>query len=166
MARSVDFGNHTDGSSASISNNTLDICGAVLLPGRVCVFHHLRVGTQLDCPALTVNQMPMKNVQLGQGHAIELFVYFLDAEEVSTRVEHDAPVAIVGLIHDDDRLFDDKSSFTVGDDQLLQRCQSVNGTPNCSSIDRDGRRGNIETVRLVHIKLQVGCIVIDTDSDL
>lgn len=79
-----------------------------------------RVAFDLDAPALVVGQVPVKGVELGGGHAVEVALHELHGEKVAADVQVESPVAVAGVVLDLGT-----GDVTVGVGHLQERLESV-----------------------------------------
>jgi len=168
VARHVDLGDDADTAGAGVLDDVAQVVVRVDLARGVGVPGHLRVGLDGDGPRLRVVEVPVQDVELGQGHGVELLVDLGDGQEVAARVDHDAAVGVERRILDANGLLDEVATVAVVDDELLERGEGVEGAPDGLGRDADGVRvgGDVERVRLVDTVLQVRLVVLNIEVDV
>ena len=168
MARHVNLRDDADAAGTGVGDNGLDVLVCVDLAGRVGTLDHLWVDIHLDGPRLVVVNVPVQDVELGQGHAVDLLEDLFHTDEVAASVNHDTTVWVERLVLDGDWLLDDEAVISVGDDELLEGGEGVERTPDGLCSDVDGLRSllYVESVGLVDAVLQIGLVVVDLDADL
>lgn len=159
MARHVDFRDDAYAARPRVRDDVLDFVVRVRRLRRVgALFGHLGVDGHLQGPGLSIDNVPVQHVQLGQRHAVDLLVDFGRADEIPTRVDHDSAVGILGPVHDRHGLLNHEASIAVGDDELLQGGEGVQSSPDGLGRDVDGRGRccDVEGIRLVDALLEIG----------
>jgi hypothetical protein len=131
----VNFWDNADTSSASVFDNLADIGVAVDFASGVRVLGHFRVHPHLNGPRLGVGEVPVKDVEFRKRHSVELQPNLGYAEKVAGGVKHDAADWVQRRVLDCDGLLDDQASMAISDDNLLEGCEGVHGTPD--SLGRD-----------------------------
>ena len=68
--------------------------------GQAAVLSQARPALDLDAPALVVGEVQVQDVELEQGHVVDVALHVVDAEEVARDVEHRAAVGEARVVGD------------------------------------------------------------------
>ena len=167
VAGHVNLGNEANAAGAGVAEEISDVLVGVLLALRIGILGHLRESLELDGPGLGVVEMPVENVQLGEGQSVDLLAEFLDGEEITASVKHNAAPRVDGLVNDADGLLDNQA-IVVLDDKLLPSCEACERAPDslCHDFESVGALLDDERVRLINTLLQIRGVVRDLDNGL
>lgn len=166
VAGHIDLGDNANATGSSVGDDPLHITVRVGLASGVGVLEDLRVLVNVDGPGLVVSNVPVQDIHLGESKAVDLFLNLLDCDEVTTSVDHDTTIRVVGVILDGHGLLNNEAIATLNDN-LLQSGKGVKSTPGGLGSDVNGapRGGDSQRVALIHAVLQVGIQVGNLDID-
>lgn len=168
MTWHVNLGDDTHTTGARVRDDIGDSLGRVPLASGVGVLQHLRVRVDLDGPGLVIGDVPVEDIELGEGESVKLLLDLWNGNKVASGVYHDTAVGVVRVVLDGDRLLDNETIFAVGDDELLECREGMKRAPDrlCGNGHSRRRCLDLECVTLIHIVLQVALPVVNVHSEL
>src|SRR6185312_16618032 len=146
MSRHVELGHHSNATIARVCHDFADLCLRVVETVRA---HALQFGITfaLDANALIVGQMPVQNVELDGGHAVERALDLGYGLEVTAHVDEQSAPLEARRVGDAD--IGDEVMLRVAVDELEDGLESADHTDSRRRLQSQGAVAARERVRFI-----------------